>query len=258
MRRRHEVVVRMRAFRSLTWLFAKLALRDPTSVFFSLALAPALVILFGLAFGAAPVPIENGIAAMDHQLPAIAAWVFAMTGLFTVPIAVLTRRESGTLRRLQATPLRPATYIAADVLVHLAQALAGLALLFAVGVIGFGASPTGAPAAILAAALLGALAFLALGYALAAILPSSRSTLVVGNLLAMPMLFLSGATAPLEVMPQGVRDVAAFNPLLHAVTLLRGAWNGEPWSGLSVSVAAVVALFVVATAVAVARFRWEA
>ena len=247
----------MRAFRSLAWLFAKLALRDPTSVFFSLALAPALVVLFGLAFRDAPMALQNGIGAMDHQLPAIAAWVFAMTGLFTVPITVLTRRETGTLRRLQATPLRPATYLAADVLVQLTQALAGLGLLFAVGVIGFGARPTGAPVSILAAALLGALAFLALGYALAAVLPSSRSTLIVGNLLAVPMLFLSGATAPLEVMPQGVRDVAAFNPLLHAVTLLRGAWNGEPCSSLVIEVAAVVALFVAAALVAVARFRWE-
>ena len=141
---------------------------------------------------------------------------------------------------------------------HLAQALAGLGLLFAVGVIGFGARPTGSPVAILAVAVLGALAFLALGYALAALLPSSRSTLVVGNLLAMPMLFLSGATAPLEVMPQAVRDVAAFNPLLHAVTLLRGAWNGEPWSGLVISAAAVFALFAAASALAVVRFRWEA
>ncbi len=170
-------------------------------------------------FGSAPVPLQDGLSMMDHQLPAIAAWVFAMTGLFTVPITVLTRRETGTLRRLQATPLRPATY--------------------------------------LAAALLGALAFLALGYALAAVLPSSRRTLIVGNLLALPMLFLSGATAPLEVMPQGVRDVAAFNPLLHAVTLLRGAWNGEPCSSLVIEVAAVVALFVVAALVAVVRFRWE-
>ncbi len=248
----------MRSFRSLTRVLAKLALRDPTSVFFSLALAPALVVMFGLAFGAVPPPFPDGGAGMDHQLPAIAAWVFAMTGLFTVPIAVLTRRESGTLRRLQATPLRPAVYLAADVVVHLAQALVGLALLFAVGVIGFGARPSGALLAILGAALLGAVAFLALGYALAAVLPSSRSALVVGNLLAIPMLFLSGATAPLEVMPRGVRDAAAFNPLLRAVTLLRGAWNGEPWEGLALEVAAVALLLVVATVVAVVRFRWEA
>jgi len=251
-------VVNLRAFRSLTLALATLALRDPTSVSFSLALAPALLVLFGLAFGDAPVPLQDGLAAIDHQLPAIAAWVFAMTGLFTVPMAVLTRRESGTLRRLQATPLRPVTFVAADVSVHLVQVLVGLALLFAVGVLAFGARPTGAPAAIVPAALLGSVAFLALGYGLASVLPSSRSTLVVGNLLAIPMLFLSGATAPLEVMPQGVRDVAALNPLHHAVSLLRGAWLGEPWSGLLVETAAVAGLLVVAAAVAVARFRWEA
>ena len=246
----------MHGFRSLTWTLAKLALREPLGVFFTLALPPALVALFGLAFGNAPIPLQDGRGTMDHQLPAVAAWVFAMTGLFTVPMALLGRRDAGTLRRFQATPLRPATYLAADVIVHLGQALLGLALLFAVGVWAFGARGGGAPAAVVAAALLGALAFLALGYALAALLPNARTVPVVGNVLAVPMLFLSGATAPLELMPAAVQRAAGFNPLHHAVALLRGAWFGEPWAALAGSAAVVAGLLIVAAAIAAARFRW--
>ena len=247
----------MRAFRSLAWVLAKLALRDPLAVFFTLALPPALVALFGLAFGNAPIPLQAGRGSMDHQLPAIAAWVFAMTGLFSVPMALLGRRDAGTLRRFQVTPLRPATYLAADVVVHLGQALLGLALLFAVGMGLFGAHGGGTAAAVLGAALLGALAFLALGYALAALLPSARAVPVVGNLLAVPMLFLSGATAPLEVMPAAVQRAAGLNPLHHAVALLRGAWFGDPWPGLAASAAVVAGLLVGAAVFAAWRFRWE-
>jgi hypothetical protein len=58
-------------------------------------------------------------------------------------------------------------------------------------------------------------------------------------------------------MPDGVRAVAALDPLRHAVALLRGAWLGEPWSALWAETAVVAALLVVAAVVAVARFRWE-
>jgi ABC-2 type transport system permease protein len=246
----------MRAFRTLALTLARLALREPLGVFFTLALPPALVMLFGLAFGNVEIPMHDGRGTMDHQLPAIAAWVFAMTGLFSVPMALLGRRDAGTLRRFQATPLRPATYLAADVTVHLGQALLGLALLFAVGMGLFGARGGGSLPAVAAAALLGVVAFLALGYALAALLPNARTVPVVGNLLAVPMLFLSGATAPLELMPDAVQRAAGFNPLQHAVALLRGAWFGDPWAGLVGSAAVLVGLVVVATVIAAVRFRW--
>ncbi len=247
----------MRAFRSLTGVLFMLALREPLGVFFTLALPPGLVALFGLAFGNAPIPVQEGRGVMDHQLPAIAAWVFAMTGLFAVPMALLGRRDAGTLRRFQVTPLRPAIYLAADVTVHLVQALLGLGLLFAVGMVAFGARGGGGFAAVLGAALLAVVAFLALGYALAALLPSSRVVPVVGNLLAVPMLFLSGATAPLEVMPAAVQRAAELNPLHHAVALLRGAWFGEPWADVVVSAMVLVLLSIVAVTIAAARFRWE-
>ena len=246
----------MRAFRSLAVVLAKLALREPVGVVFTLALPPAMVMLFGFAFGNAPIPLQDGRGTMDHQLPAIAAWVLAMTGLFTVPIALLGRRDAGTLRRFQVTPLRPSTYLAADVVVHLAQALCGIALLFAVGMTLFGARGGGSPLAVAATAVLDVVAFLALGYALAALLPNARVVPLVGNMLAVPMLFLSGATAPLEVMPAAVQRAAQFNPLHHAVALLRGAWFGEPWSALAASALVVAGLAVVAAGVAAARFRW--
>jgi ABC-2 type transport system permease protein len=247
----------VRAFRTLTSVLAKVTLRDPLGVFFSLALAPALLILYGLAFGNVPLPFDADRGTLDHQLPAIAAWVFAMTGLFVVPTALLSRRDAGTLRRFMATPLRPATYLAADITVNLVLTLASLTLLFAVGMLAFGARGGGSPIAIGGAVLLGSLAFMALGHALAALLPNARSVPLAGNLLALPMLFLSGATAPLEIMPAGVQRAAQFNPLHHMVTLLRASWLGEPWSDVALSLAVVTGLLVVSAALAAMRFRWE-
>jgi ABC-type uncharacterized transport system permease subunit len=69
---------------------------------------------------------------------------------------------------------------------------------------------------------LSALAFFALGYAIAGFIPHTHTSVILGNVLIIPMNIFSGALIPLEVMPDSVRSIARFIPLTHVVTLLRG------------------------------------
>jgi len=79
----------------------------------------------------------------------------------------------------------------------------------------------------------------------------------VGMVLFYPMLFLSGATIPLQELPEAIRSFSKFLPLTHVVTLLQGLWFGEPWSDHLTEVAVLVGILV-AGAVAMAwTFRWE-
>jgi ABC-2 type transport system permease protein len=76
-------------------------------------------------------------------------------------------------------------------------------------------------------------------------------------LLAYPMMFLSGATLPLELLPSGLRQVAEFIPLTHVVTLMRGLWAGEPWTALRPDVLILTAILIAGTTIAVRVFRWQ-
>jgi len=71
------------------------------------------------------------------------------------------------------------------------------------------------------------------------------------------MMFLSGATIPLEVLPATVRELARFIPLTYVVTLLRGLWVGEAWSKHLTEVVVLVGLLIVGTAISAKTFRWE-
>ena len=42
-----------------------------------------------------------------------------------------------------------------------------------------------------------------------------------------PMMFLSGAGMPLEILPASIRRVSEFLPLTYAARLLRGLWFGD-------------------------------
>ena len=99
--------------------------------------------------------------------------------------------------------------------------------------------------------------YFALGYAIAGLLPSSRVTIAVGNIILVPMGFLSGAYVPIEIMPDGVRSVSQYFPLTHVVNLMRGLWHAKPWSDHLLELAVLCGMFVVCAAIVALTFRWE-
>jgi len=105
--------------------------------------------------------------------------------------------------------------------------------------------------------VLGSLSFFALGFIIASVMPTARSSQVTAMVLFYPMLFLSGASIPREVLPPAVRSFSRFLPLTPVVNLLRGLWEGETW-GKHVSDAGFLAvILVVGVLVSAKTFRWE-
>jgi ABC-2 type transport system permease protein len=88
-------------------------------------------------------------------------------------------------------------------------------------------------------------------------MPNARTAQVVGMVLLYPMLFLSGAGFPRELLPQAIKTVSTFLPLTYVVNLLRGLWVGEPWSAFTTEVIVLAAILVVSVLVSVKTFRWE-
>ncbi|WP_199432883.1 ABC transporter permease [Qaidamihabitans albus] len=247
----------MTAVGKLVAVQARRTLREPAAAFFMVAFAPLFALLMGLVFGNEPQAEFGDRGYIDANLASFPAIVLAIVSFVLVPIDIVSQRESGALRRFRATPLRPVGYIAADVLVRFAISLLSIAAMFALGMLVFGARPAGDLASVLLAAVLGVLAFLAVGYALAAVMPSQGTAQAFGNVLVYPLIILSGAAVPTAVLPEGVRQVAQFSPLTQLVELLRGLWAGQPWAENWVPLVVLLGVLGAATAVAARFFRWE-
>ncbi|BAS26356.1 ABC transporter permease [Limnochorda pilosa] len=247
----------MSAFRALLAMHLRLYLREPMGAFFTLVFPPAILVLFGVIYGNDPSPLFGGRGTIDVMVPAYLAMVVGTVGFFSVPVGTGSMREKGILRRFWATPLRPGTYLAADVTSDFLMTLAGVVLLIIVGRLVFDMRFDGVWWSAAAGFLLSAGAFLALGYLLASLASSSRTAMIAGMTLFYPMLFLSGATIPLEVMPARVQAWAAYLPLHYVVRLMRALWAGGRWSDQVLSVAVLAGILVVSTAVSARFFRWE-
>jgi ABC-2 type transport system permease protein len=247
----------MSAFMKLAFIQTKLYLREPIGVFFTLAYGPMLLIMMGFIFGSEPQSVLNGLSQMDISVPSYIAMIIGIGGLTAIPIGVTTRRETGVLRRFYATPLRPMTYFLADILAPFLVTLLGAILLIAMGLLVYHVRFYGNWLSIMAGICFCMLSFFGLGYALSGIFPSTRVAVVVGNVLVIPMVMLSGAMVPLEVMPASVQNIANYLPLTHAVYLLRGLWFGEPWSQHLVSVAVLAGVLLISMIGIGLTFKWE-
>ncbi|EHR50599.1 ABC-type multidrug transport system, permease component [Saccharomonospora marina XMU15] len=247
----------MTGYRALTATLLRSLVREPVGLFFSFIFAPFLVLVLGLIFDSGPDPAFGGRSFIEATLPAFPSLVLAITGVLLAPVGLLTLRESGALRRLRLTPLRPSTFVAADLTVNFVVGMTSMISALAVGWAVFGVTPSGNLVAVLAAAALGLVAFLALGYTLAGLYPSAGAATGIGNALMLVLMLSSGAFVPLATMPDGVQTVMNFSPVRHFANLIQGLWEGQPWSGLLLPTGILLSMVIVFGALGSLLFRWE-
>lgn len=247
----------MRSLWKMTLMELKLYLREPIAAFFTLVFPLMMLFIFGSIYGNEPTDFFGGRGTVDMSVPAYMAMIIGTVGLLSIAINVSTSRERGILRRYRATPLRPHIILVATVLVNFVMTLLGTILLIIAAKVVYNLRFEGNALFVLASFVLASLSFFSLGFVIAGLAPTARVAQVVGMVIFYPMLFLSGAGIPLEIMPEGVRSVSRFLPLTHVVTLLQGLWFGEPWSDHLTQVAVLAGVLVVGGIVAAWTFRWE-
>jgi ABC-2 type transport system permease protein len=242
----------------LTWAEARLYLREPVSVFFTLVFPSMMLFIFGTIYLNQPAVGPQGAqAAIDRLIPDLSSTVIGIVGLMAVTITMATYRENGILRRLSTTPVSPLAVMGAQVLVVFCMTALGVLLLAAAGALFYQARAPGNLFSILAGFVLCCLSFFGIGFILAGVMPTARTAQVVALVLLYPMLILSGAAWPRELMPEAVRKISTFLPLTYVVNMLRAVWLGEAWGEHLLDIAVLVGMLLVGLVVSARTFRWE-
>ncbi|MFQ5823070.1 MAG: ABC transporter permease [bacterium] len=247
----------MRGLLKLTWTEMKLFFREPMAAFFTLAFPLMMLFLFGSIYGNKPTSFFGGYGSVDVSVPAYTAMIIATSGLLSLTIVLTIYRETGVLRRLKATPLHPQTILTAQGSVIFLMTALGMTLLIVAAKIVYSLRFDGNPFNVLMAFILSSLSFFALGFVLAGLMPTARSAQIVAMVLFYPMIFLSGATIPREVLPETIRNYAQILPLTHVVNLLRGLWIGDGWNVHVKEVVILSALLIFGVVLSAKTFRWE-
>jgi len=247
----------MKILFKMSWMEAKLFLREPASAFFTLVFPLIYLFMYGMISGNEPTPMYGGQRTLDVAIPSLTAVIIAMAGLMSNTMTMATYREKGILRRLQTTPVSPLVVLGAQVIVIFTMTALGMLLLVAAGKLVYDVNFTGNVFSLLAGFILSSLSFFGIGFILAGIMPTVRTAWIASMVLVYPMLLLSGAFFSIEMLPMAVQKVSNFTPLTYVVNLLRGLWYGESWGNHLLDVGVLIGMLLLGIAVSAKTFRWE-
>lgn len=247
----------MRKNLSLFTFELKMFFKNVINIIFVLIFPSCMILLFGNIYGNNANEMFGGFGTVDIMIPGYICLIVAVTGLMSLPITLCTYRENKVLKRLRATTLTPLSIIGTQFAVNFIMTLVGIALLIVISLIAFNFELIGSVLIVMLLTILVVCSIFSIGLLIASIFKSSKTATTIAMMLYFPMIFLSGATMPIELMPDTVQKWANVLPLTHAVKVLKSAWLNKPFSDYSISFIVLISIFIVCSLLSVKCFKWE-
>jgi ABC-2 type transport system permease protein len=195
--------------------------RIPEKAFGAVLLPLVFVLLFAYVFGSA-IQVPGG----GNYHAYLVSGIFAQTMIGTLPgiaVGVASDNKSGLMDRLRTLPISRGSVIAGRTVAELVELCGGLLVVALCGLI-VGWSPDGSVLETVGAFAL--LLFMAFAVTWAGVWvglmvrdPDGADGIVMAVIF--PAMFLSGIFVPVAGLPDGLRQIAEFNPLTSLATAMR-------------------------------------
>jgi ABC-2 type transport system permease protein len=246
----------MNSIIKLTWVEAKLFVREPMTMVFTFALPIIFLFVMGGVFGNTPsAGYYRGVGAMDYYIPAYFGLVLAAIGVVALPVHLTAYRERGILRRFNASSFSIWTVLGSQLIVNFLIAILGCILLTIVATIVYSPHFTMQIGLLVPAFILATLCFAAFGFFLGSVIKTTRAAQGLGLILFFVMMILSGAGPPPEVLTGPMRIVGEITPLHYVIILLQDPWLGFGWN---INASLITTGFLVFSVILSWRFfKWE-
>ncbi len=206
---------------------------------------------------AQPVKSRN-LTYVDFLIPGIIAMSIMQLGIFGVAFSFVQLKQRGILRRLMATPMRVPDFIFAQVVSRLMVAALQVGLLLAVGFWLFHLHFVGNVFYLLLVGIVGAAIFIAIGFSISGIAKNEETAAPLTNLIAMPMMFLSGVFFPRGSMPDWLQGITQYLPLTFVADALRSiSIDGSTLWAVRWDLVGMTVWLIISVFLATRLFRWE-
>ena len=170
----------------------------------------------------APQPVQvRQVDYFDVVLIGLVGMGIMTNSIIFIAVKISTYRSQKMLKRLLATPLSVRRYFASEVLAHLVLALVQAAIILAVGVFVFGGHIYGNILWLFLIVVLATVVFLNIGFIISAWVNTPAAASGLGNVIALPMMFLSGTFFPTTSLPGFLPEVVKFLPLTPMLDAMR-------------------------------------
>jgi ABC-2 type transport system permease protein len=233
--------------------------RQPWVLAFSVVQPAIWLFLFGELFRRIiDIPgFRFGGSYLDYLIPGIVA-MNAMSGNMWAGMTMIEEIERGTLNRLLVSPASRVGIMNATVAEQAVSTTVQTLIILLLGLAGGARYPGGAAGVLvlIVASILVGVVFGALSNTVGMLLRSREAIIGVYTFFMLPLMFLSSAFIPTQLMPGWMQAIASRNPLNWVVQVGRSVLSVSPdWSAVAVRCGGLLVLAVAFVALSVVTFR---
>ncbi len=236
--------------------------RKPIYLFFSLIQPLVWFLLFTQAFSAiGNIPGFEQITGTNNYITFFTAAVIIQTvasSALQSGIGMVNDLDSGYLDKMKVAPIRKSSILLGKVLSDGISILIQVSIIVALALIVGVNIATGVVGIVLLLLLAMAFGIAWSGISLFVGLrtKSTETTLSVGLLTTFPLLFLSTAVMPKELLPNWVQTVATVNPISYIANAIQGLIiRGFEWESIGNAIIVIILIGIVSLGASIALFR---
>jgi ABC-2 type transport system permease protein len=201
-----------------------------------------------------------------HGNPNVVAYMFGPvvtlnimgSGFWGLGMQSVMQRERGSLRRYRLAPIGPRTILLSNLLANYLLELPTISLLLLAALLFFHMPMKIGWLTLLVLVTVGTFAFAGFGLTIASVANTMQEAQIYNNLVWFTLLFLSGVTFPLPMLPRSIQRLAMFFPSTYLVSAFQGVMaQAEPLLDRWPEMLVLVASGVFGLLFAMKLFRWE-
>jgi ABC-2 type transport system permease protein len=197
-----------------------------------------------------------GLVTSWHYVTGVMSIIMFINASLVASALAVKEKETGTIEQLLMTPAQTGEMLLAKTSPVFVVMMVVLFAALGVGILVFGLPVRGALWLFTVAGAFAALAGIGIGVMVATVSKSQQQAQLLTFFVNPPITLLSGATSPLENMPEFFQKLSYINPLRYMVTIVRGVTlKNAPWSALWPNLAALAVFAIILFAISAWRFR---
>ena len=197
-----------------------------------------------------------GLVTSWHYVTGVMSIIMFINASLVASALAVKEKEIGTIEQLLMTPAQTSEMLLAKTTPVFVLMIVVLFLSLVVGMLVFGLPVRGDLWLFGLAGALGALAGIGIGVMVATVSKSQQQAQLLTFFVNPPLTLLSGATSPIENMPDFFQKLSYLDPLRYMVTIIRGVTlKSAPWNALWPNLLMLVMFAIVLFSISAWRFR---
>jgi ABC-2 type transport system permease protein len=197
-----------------------------------------------------------GLVTSWHYVTGLMSIIMFINASLVASALAVKEKEIGTIEQLLMTPAQTGEMLLAKTSPVFLLMMVVLLVSLGVGMLVFGLPVRGEVWLFVLAGALGALAGIGIGVMIATVSKSQQQAQLLTFFVNPPLTLLSGATSPIENMPNLFQHLSYLDPLRYMVMIVRGVTlKSAPWSALWPNLLALVVFAIVLFSISAWRFR---